>query len=82
MRENRKSGTVCVGAGNRHPVEDIIWKEEDYHEVYRRAGLVPIKTYRPLAKEEEPYSWSETKIAPWIIYVLEQGKGVAADVYE
>lgn len=49
--------------------------DEDYHEVYRRARLAPIKTYRPLAKESEPYPWvSETAIAPWVIYVLRRGE--------
>jgi len=65
---------VMLDVEDRRPVEDIIWTDEDYHEVYRRAGLVPIETYRPLAKQTEPYSWvSETTIAPWVIYVLGQG---------
>lgn len=66
---------VMLDVEDKRPVEDIIWKDEDYHEVYKRAGLVPVKTYRPLARPEEPYSWvSETRIAPWVIYVLEQGE--------
>jgi hypothetical protein len=40
-----------------------------------RAKLAPIKIYRPLAKESEPYPWvSETAIAPWVIYVLRRGE--------
>jgi ubiquinone/menaquinone biosynthesis C-methylase UbiE len=79
--ENRaaKSGDkvriVMLDVEDKRPVEDIIWTDEDYHEVYRRAALLPIATYRPLAKQSEPYSWvSETKIAPWVIYVLGQGE--------
>ena len=65
---------VMLDVEDRRPVEDIIWTDEDYHEVYRRAGLTPIQTYRPLAKQTEPYSWvSETTIAPWVIYVLGRG---------
>lgn len=65
---------VMLDVEDRRPVEDIIWTDEDYHEVYRRAGLTPIQTYRPLAKQIEPYSWvSETTIAPWVIYVLGRG---------
>jgi hypothetical protein len=56
-------------------VEDILCTDEDYHDVYKQAELVPIKTYRPLAKPTEPYSWvSETMISPWAIYVLGLGE--------
>ena len=59
---------------DRRPVEDIVWSDEDWLEVYRRAGLVPIEVRRPLGRVAEPYGWvSETAIAPWVIYVL--GKG-------
>lgn len=75
--ENRmaKSGEgvriLMLDVKDKRPVEDILWTDEDYREVYRRAGLTAIKTYRPLAKPSEPYPWvSETKIAPWVIYVL------------
>lgn len=56
---------------DKRPVEDVVWRDEDYLEVYKRAGLKLLKTYKPLAKEDEPYEWiNETKIAPWVIYVL------------
>lgn len=78
--ENRaaKSGDkvriVMLDVADRRPVEDVLWTDEDYCEVYRRAGLVPITTHRPLAKPSEPYSWvSETTVAPWVIYVLGPG---------
>lgn len=62
---------VMLDVDDKRPVEDIVWTDEDYHRVYREAGLNPIKTYRPLAKPNEPYAWvSETTIAPWVIYVL------------
>lgn len=62
---------VMLDVDDRRPVEDIVWTDEDYREVYRRAGLAPIATYRPLAKPSEPYAWvSEVTIAPWVIYVL------------
>lgn len=80
-RENRtaRSGDkvriVMLDVEDKRPVEDILWTDEDYHEVYRRSGLAPIKTYRPLAIQGEPYSWvSETTIAPWVIYVLAHGE--------
>ena len=66
---------VMLDVEDKRPVEDILWTDEAYHEVYQRAGLVPINTYRPLANQTEPYSWvSETTIAPWVIYVLGPGE--------
>lgn len=62
---------VMLDVEDKRPVEDILWTDADYREVYKRAGLAPIKIYRPLAKQCEPYTWvSETTIAPWAIYVL------------
>lgn len=53
------------------PVDDVIWPDESYRETYDRAGLVVVRMYKPLAKESEPYEWvNETRIAPWVIYVL------------
>ncbi len=75
--ENRtaKSGDavkiVMLDVEDKRPVNDIFWTDEDYLEVYKSAQLLPIKTYRPLAKASESITWvSETTIAPWVIYVL------------
>jgi len=63
--------TMMLDVEDRRPVADILCTDEDYQAVYRRAELVPLKTYRPLAKPSEPFSWvSETRIPPWVIYVL------------
>lgn len=57
--------------GDLRPVEDIVWSDEAYRDVFSRAGLEPVAVHRPLATGEEPYEWiSETRIAPWVIYVL------------
>jgi len=70
-RSGDKILIVMLDVEDRRPVEDIFWTDEDYLEVYRRAGLVPIQIYRPLGKHSEPFSWvSETRISPWAIYVL------------
>ncbi len=62
---------VMLDVEDARPVEDIVWSDEDYREAYRRAGLTLIRTYRPLARESEPYRWvSETTVAPWVVYVL------------
>lgn len=56
----------------RRPAEDILWTDEAYREVYEVAGLQIVDTYKPLASGHEPYPWiNETRIAPWVIYVLE-----------
>lgn len=80
--ENRraKSGDkvfiVMLDVEDSRPIEDIVWMDQAYHETYKRAGLVLVNIYRPLAHQTEPYRWvSETKIAPWVIYVLRRGEG-------
>jgi ubiquinone/menaquinone biosynthesis C-methylase UbiE len=62
---------VVTDHQDRRPVEDMLWTDESYRAVYREAGLEAVQVFEPLAKGDEPYSWvSETKIAPWVIYVL------------
>lgn len=75
--ENKRAKTgdrvriVQMDTEDRRPVEDIIWPDKDYRKVYANAGLRLIQTYEPLAKSSEPYRWvNETKIAPWVIYIL------------
>ena len=53
------------------PVEDILCTDDSYREVFERAGLGVEAMYEPLATGDEPYDWvNETRIAPWVIYVL------------
>jgi SAM-dependent methyltransferase len=64
---------VTTDHQDRRPVEDILWTDESYREIYREASLQAIQIFKPLANGDEPYSWvSETKIAPWVIYVLKR----------
>jgi predicted TPR repeat methyltransferase len=56
---------------DKRPCYDILWTDEDYKKVFTEAGLKIVQTYKPLAKGTEPCAWiNETKIAPWVIYVL------------
>jgi len=56
---------------DRRPVEDIVWPDKDYREVYRKAGLEVAEMRKPLGKANEAIRWvTETRIAPWVIYVL------------
>ncbi len=75
--ENRwaRSGDVVriinTAVADRRPVEDILWTNDAWQEVYAAAGLVQLEARRPLARESEPGEWvSETAVAPWVIYVL------------
>jgi hypothetical protein len=77
--ENRyaKSGDIVkiiqTDTVDKRPVEDIICTDEDYRDLFKRAGLGLVRVYKPLAKDDEPYSWiNETRIPPWVIYVLEK----------
>ena len=79
--ENRqaKSGDrvriIQTDLEDKRPVEDVVWTDEHYQETFKRAGLELVRTYKPLAKESEPYKWvNETRIAPWVIYVLKRKK--------
>lgn len=64
---------IITAIDDERPVEDFIWTDEDYREVYKKAALRLVNTYKPLAQGNEPYSWiNETQIAPWTIYVLKR----------
>jgi SAM-dependent methyltransferase len=62
---------VVTDLEDRRPVEDILWTDESYREVFERAGLELLETCRPLGRAGEPPAWvNETRIAPWVVYVL------------
>jgi SAM-dependent methyltransferase len=62
---------IVTAIDDKRPVEDIIWPDKDYRETYKKAGLKLVQTHKPLAREDEPFEWvNETKIPPWVIYVL------------
>ena len=75
--ENRRAASgdtvriVNLAVADPRPVEDVLWTDEAYHDVYRAAGLVAVETLRPLGRPDEPFPWvSETTIPPWAVYVL------------
>jgi hypothetical protein len=58
---------------DRRPVEDVVCSDESYRGLYRSAGLQVTQMLEPLAAGDGPYHWvSETRIAPWVIYVLKR----------
>ena len=58
---------------DQRAVEDILCTDDSYRLLYREAGLEAIAILKPLAKGDEPFRWvNETRIAPWVIYVLKR----------
>ncbi len=63
---------IVTDHADSRPVEDILWTDDSYREVFEEAELRVARKYEPLAREEEPYGWvSEVRIAPWAVYVVE-----------
>jgi len=64
---------VITDTEDARPVEDVVWSDRAYRQTYRAAGLTIVETYKPLASKCEPYPWiNETRIAPWVIYLLKK----------
>ena len=58
---------------DRRPVVDCIWFHEDYLATFAAADLHLVAHFRPLGRGDEGREWiSETRVAPWVIYVLER----------
>lgn len=67
---------VMLDVADRRPVEDVLWSDEAYRQVYDRAALEVVAMHQPLGRAEEPQPWvSETTVAPWSIYVLRPKAG-------
>lgn len=76
--ENRsaKSGEtvriIVADHADQRPVNDILFTDVSYREIFQEVGLTVVQKYEPLATGSEPYRWkSEIEVAPWAIYVLE-----------
>ena len=62
---------VMLDVPDRRPVEDILCTPDAYRQIFLQAGLIVLEANRPLGRVDEPFAWvSETKVAPWTIYVL------------
>ena len=63
---------IVTDHADPRPVEDILWTDESYREVFKEASLRLLQKYEPLARGDEPYNWvSEAEIAPWALYMVE-----------
>lgn len=62
---------VMKDVDDSRPVEDVLWSDESYRAVYRRAGLEVVLAHCPLGRAGEPVAWvNESRIAPWCVYLL------------
>jgi SAM-dependent methyltransferase len=67
---------ITTDFADRTPAVDVLCTDDSYRQLYSQAGLAVVAMHKPLANGDEPYRWvSETKIAPWVIYVLERSNG-------
>lgn len=72
-KSGEKVRIIITATEDRRPVEDIVWSDQAYQETYKNAGLAVASTFKPLASGTEPCAWvNETRIAPWVIYVLKK----------
>ena len=73
-RDARDGDTVLIvntAIEDPRPVADVVWSDDGYREIYAESGLEVVETRRPLGREDEPFAWvNETRIAPWVIWVL------------
>ena len=62
---------IMLDVPDRRPVEDVVCSDPRYRQLFAETGLMVRDLIRPLASGDEPVAWvSETRIAPWSIYVL------------
>jgi SAM-dependent methyltransferase len=62
---------VMLDVPDRRPVEDVVCTDAHYRRLFESAGLGLLDVQNPLATGKEPTRWiSETRTAPWTIYVL------------
>jgi len=75
--ENRAAGpgdvVRCINTdiADSRPADDVLCPDASYREAFAAARLEVVSVRRPLARGDEPIAWvNETRIAPWVIYVL------------
>lgn len=75
--ENRTAGSgdpvriVMLDVEDRRPVEDVLWTDADYRDLFLAAGLDVLELHHPLGTADDPFEWeTELEVSPWSIYVL------------
>ena len=66
---------VMKDVADARPVVDVVWFHHDYAKLFAAAEMNLVAHYAPLGRADEPIAWiSERTIAPWVVYVLANGK--------
>ena len=80
--ENRRAGDgdvvriVTTAFPHGQACHDVLCVDQTYRQLYADAGLEVIADLRPLARGDEGVPWvSETRVAPWVIWVLGRARG-------
>lgn len=62
---------INTATADTEPVTDILCPDEEYRYIYNKLELELIEMRKLLARPDEGTAWvSETRIAPWCVYVL------------
>lgn len=70
-RDGDRVRIVMLDVPDQRPVEDVVCSDEHYRALYAEAGLGVVEFLRPLGANGEGITWvTETRLAPWSIYVL------------
>jgi hypothetical protein len=70
-RDGDRVRIIMLDVPDHRPVEDVFCTDAHYRRLFESAGLRVLEVQSPLATGKEPTQWvSETKTAPWTIYVL------------
>ena len=83
--ENRRAQSgdpvriIILDVPDSRPVEDILFTDAAYQEVFDAAGLRLVQAMRPLGTLDDQIAWvSETMVAPWSLYELAAAESTPA----
>lgn len=70
-RSGDKVKIIMKDTHDQRPVEDVVWSDAAYRDIFEQTALQVLEMHQPLGREEEPYPWiNEIRISPWVMYVL------------
>jgi len=62
---------IMLDVPDQRPVEDVVCGDEHYRALFGEAGLGVVEFLSPLGAGSDGIAWvTETRIAPWSVYVL------------
>lgn len=70
-RSGDKVKIIMKDTHDQRPVEDVVWSDAAYRDIFDQTGLQVLEMHQPLGREDEPHLWiNETSISPWVMYIL------------